>query len=100
MSCVYTPEPVSIPCIIEIINDFRTGQPVVNTIRKIMKQVDSGLALFGKPDSTILPLSTDLTELVNSLEQTVGELDDVTAMNPIWLTILIAILKELLKQIG
>lgn len=96
MSCVYPQETVSIPCLIEVINEVRSGTITTVTIRKALKQVDTGLALFGKPSGDIVTLSADLPGLVDQLEDALVETDVTSAATPIWLVILLAILKQLL----
>lgn len=49
MSCVYEAEPVSFSCILDVVSDVRKGTVTVETARKIIKQVDGGLAQFGMP---------------------------------------------------
>lgn len=49
MSCVYEAEPVSFSCILDVVSDVRSGKVTVETARKIIKQVDGGLAQFGMP---------------------------------------------------
>lgn len=93
MACTYQAEQVSIPCIIEIINEVRNKSVNATTVRKILKQVDAGIAIFGKPED-ISTMSTDLESLANLLEASVT---DATAQNGAWLSILIAILKLLLQ---
>lgn len=49
MSCIYEAEPVSFSCILDVVSDVRKGTVTVETARKIIKQVDGGLAQFGMP---------------------------------------------------
>lgn len=68
MSCVYEAEPVSFSCILDVVNDVRSGKVTTETARKIIKQVDAGLAQFGLPKPIgvrALPQDELLSEVEN-----------------------------------
>ena len=67
MSCVYEAEPVSFSCVLDVVNDVRTGNVTTETARKILKQVDSGLAQFGKPKPIGLTNIEEI-ELLDAIE--------------------------------
>lgn len=49
MSCMYEAEPLSFSCVLSAIGDVRNGTVTADTIRKILKQIDSAVAQFGMP---------------------------------------------------
>ena len=49
MSCMYEAEQVSFSCILDVVSDVRKGTVTTETVRKIIKQIDGGLAQFGMP---------------------------------------------------
>lgn len=76
MSCVYEAEPVSFSCVLAVVNDVRTGAVTVDTVRKILKQVDSGLAQFGQRQPVgVSSLAED--DLLASIEQQCSMKGDV-----------------------
>lgn len=74
---MYDAEPVSFSCVLDVVNDVRTGEISTETARKILKQVDAGLAQFGKPNP-IGYKSMAETDLLNEVESkcTVGSADE------------------------
>lgn len=82
MSCVYDPEELSFPCIMEIINDVRSGNVSTTTVRKVLKQVDSGLAKFSSPPSTLSVLDEDeICDELEALANNQADRADVGAMS-------------------
>lgn len=48
--CVYPAEPMSLECVFSIWSDASTGNFGALSIRKLLKQIDCGVAQFGKPE--------------------------------------------------
>ena len=92
--CLYQPEPASLECILEVVKDVRNGDITSTTVRKVLKQVDSGLAAFGRPEPVVGTLSEE--DLLAQLEAACTA--EVTTASPAWLPLLIALLKMLLDQ--
>ena len=79
MSCVYEAEPLSFSCILDAVKDVRSGTVSTETVRKILKQVDAGLAQYGKPKPVGVSSVSD-EELLDQLEQSCtvsGKLEDL-----------------------
>ena len=105
--CTYEAEPISFPCVLEIVNDVRGGKLGAPTFRKLIKQIDSGLALLGggEDDEVLVvggeapPASTE--EVCAKIEATCQETsaqgeDVVGAINPERVKNLINLLIKLL----
>mgnify|MGYP006370991091 FL=1 len=68
MSCVYEAEPLSFSCVLSAIGDVRNGTVTADTVRKILKQIDSAVAQFGMPKPVGVSSLSD-EEVLTSLEQ-------------------------------
>lgn len=93
MSCLYSPEPLSFECVMEIVNDFRAGDLSTTTVRKLLKQIDSGLAAFGMP----VTVATDLekSEVLDRIEELTKQ-PSTAGINIELIMLLIKLLKEFL----
>lgn len=98
MSCVYEPEPVSFPCILETLRDFRNGEVTSTTIRKVLKQVDSAVAAFGKPRPMVNAVADEdvPARLEESLSMGSYATPEVGTI-PVWVPLLLQFLQLLLK---
>lgn len=68
MSCVYDAEPVSFTCILSVVSDIKDAKVTVETARKVIKQIDAGLAQFGAPKPVgVASLSDD--EMLSRIEE-------------------------------
>jgi len=59
MACVYEAEPVSFSCVLDVVSDIRAGSVSTLTARKVLKQVDAGIAQFGRPPVGMAALSEE-----------------------------------------
>lgn len=65
---MYDAEPVSFSCVLSVISDIREGNVSVDTARKVLKQIDAGLAQFGVPKPIgVRALSDD--DMLSNVEQ-------------------------------
>lgn len=53
MTCVYVADDISFPCIMDIVHDVREGNINTTLVRKVLKQLDSGLSKFDPEGDTI-----------------------------------------------
>lgn len=105
MSCVYNVEELSFPCIMEIVSDIRSKDITVLTFRKVLKQLDSGLAKFGDREDSIIftadkPIEDQITYICKELEaiyNNEGERAEVGNLNANAGNTLVMLLKALLK---
>lgn len=93
--CVNEPQDLSFPCIMSIVSDVRSGNITTETFRKVLKQVDNGLAKFGKPDASILSIESE-QEVCDKIEQYINS--DVTAQNPMLLISMLLTILRLLNK--
>ena len=95
-SCVYEAEQLSFSCVLDVVNDVRTGNITTETARKILKQVDSGLAQFGRPDPVgVAAMSED--ELLNQIESKCvvqGTANVVVTLLPLLIKLLEIVIKR------
>ena len=108
MSCVNdNPTPPSFTCLLEIVNDVRSGAPVMLTVRKVLCQLDGALAQFGDDTVTLLSAelvnkSLDVTDVCDEIENICKNpnLDPaVSAMNPVIAELLKILLQLLLTRL-
>jgi hypothetical protein len=52
-TCVYESDDISFPCIMDIVHDVREGNINTTLIRKVLKQLDAGLAKFDPEGDSI-----------------------------------------------
>lgn len=95
-SCVYEAEQLSFSCVLDVVNDVRTGNITTETARKILKQVDAGLAQFGRPDPVgVAAMSED--ELLNQIESKCvvqGTANVVVTLLPLLIKLLEIVIKR------
>ena len=96
MACVYPAEPIDFSCIVQIIAEVRGGSVTATTVRKLLKQIDSGIALFGTPQVG-LPTAMGTDSLCDRIEEFVP-IPGRPSTNIGWLE-LILLLIELWKQL-
>ena len=77
----------------EIVNDVRSADVSTTTVRKLLKQIDGGLAAFGTPVGTAADLSQEDT--LNRIEVLVKE-PSAQGINMELILLLIKLLKEFL----
>lgn len=101
--CVDPGGEVSFACILSAVSDIRNGNFSVNTIRKLIRQVDNALAITaGDSGSVALAAAPEgISELCDAVEQNCSA-DSVsaTAINPLLASLLLALLKAALEKFG
>lgn len=69
MSCVYEADQMSLECVLEIYTKIKTEGMSTTVFRMAIKQIDCGLAQFGKPDISLLQ-SKNQTEILDEIKAT------------------------------